>query len=212
MWSKNNRKLNILLFVGYLIMMIPMFYSMYYSVPAIDDFAFGANTVSDNLLINALGYVAWNWKNWSGRWLTFFIQKLTCPLNLHIHLGHIYGLIMIVLFVVFSCVLVYSLNMILKFVLNKDEGISKIATFVTVAILFTTNYYSEVYNWYIGATAYALPMVLLLMNFGFTLSYFESGDRRLFIGMLLSGIYPAVNEMYDVPIRLHAFYYMQEEN
>ena len=53
--------LNIILIIMYAIMMLPMMYSMYNSVPACDDFSFGSMTISDNLLFNALGYSAWNW-------------------------------------------------------------------------------------------------------------------------------------------------------
>ena len=46
----------------YSILIIPMCLSMFYAVPASDDFAFGANTCSDNLIANAFGYSIWNWK------------------------------------------------------------------------------------------------------------------------------------------------------
>lgn len=202
----NKKKGNIILFIGYVIMALPMCFSMYYSVPLGDDFAFGANTVSNNIVVNAAGYSAWNWMNWSGRWLTFFFQKLTCPLNLHIHLGHVYGLIMIVLFIIFTTILVYSIYNILLFVLDKNEHLSRKVTFIVVAVLYTTNYYSEVFNWYIGATAYALPMVLMLLTFVYILKYNEYGDKMYYRGLIIAGIYPAANEMFDVPLGVFYLY------
>ncbi len=187
-------------------MALPMCFSMYYSVPLGDDFAFGANTVSNNLIVNAAGYAAWNWMNWSGRWLTFFIQKLTCPLNFHVHLGHVYGLIMIFLFIIFTAILVYSIYNILLFILDRNERLSKNATFLTVAVLFTTNYYSEVFNWYIGATAYALPMMLMLFTFVYILKLHDTGDKKYYRGMIIAGIYPAANEMFDVPLGIFYLY------
>lgn len=200
------KKIDIYLLIGYILMSIPMCFSMFYSVPLGDDFAFGANTVSNNIIINAAGYVAWNWMNWSGRWLTFFIQKLTCPLNLHIHLGHIYGSIMILLFIVFTGILVYALVNILMFVLDGNKKYSKIAAFLIVAVLYTTNYYSEVFNWYIGSTAYALPMVLMLLTFVYIIKYYNLNDKKYYKGMIIAGIYPAANEMFDVPLGIFYLY------
>ncbi len=198
--SIKKNKINILLAIGYIILMLPMCFSMFYSVPNCDDFAFGADTVSDNLLINAAGYVKWNWLFWSGRWLTFFIQKLTIPLNLHTHMGHIYGIVMVALFVVFSLILIYALNSILKNIVKGSDFHTKITTFVIVAILFSTNYYSEAFNWYIGSTAYVMPMVLMLLSVALAIKYFQKGDNKYYYGFIAAGIYPAVNEMFDVPL------------
>ena len=66
----------------YVILILPMAFSMYNSVPACDDFSFGSETISDNRLLNAIGYSVWNWQNHSGRWLTFFLQNLINPLNI----------------------------------------------------------------------------------------------------------------------------------
>ena len=49
------KKIDIYLLIGYILMSIPMCFSMFYSVPLGDDFAFGANTVSNTIIINAAG-------------------------------------------------------------------------------------------------------------------------------------------------------------
>ena len=55
-----NKKREILLTIAYIIITIPMIFSMYNSVPASDDFAFGSRTISDNIFLDAIGYSAWN--------------------------------------------------------------------------------------------------------------------------------------------------------
>lgn len=199
-------KRNIILGMCYLCLIIPICYSLWYSVPASDDFAYGAKTISDNILVNAFGYAAWSWMHWSGRWLTFFIQKLICPLNLNMHLGHIYGVYMIVLFLLLTMLIIYSLRIIVAFVLRKNTRLSDIVVLVIVALLFTTNYYVEAYNWYVGATAYQLPMALTLLSFALMIKYILYHDKRYLIGATLAGIMPATNEFFDIPIGIMYLY------
>ena len=198
--EKNSTVLDIILGILYILISIPMLFSMYNSVPACDDFAFGANSISDNLLINAAGFSAFCWVDHSGRWLLYFLQKLVNPMNIHSHLGRIYGAWMIVLFLVTTCILYYSLKIILGKLLELQDKYLKLAIFLIISILFTTFYYVEVFNWYIGGTAYALPFVLLLLMFAFYIKYEETLEKKYYVGIILAGLIPATNEIFDVPL------------
>lgn len=199
-----NKKQDIIrdLYIGilYLLIIFPMLYSMYNSVPACDDFSFGSKTISDNVLLNAIGYAAWNWKNHSGRWLTFFLQNLINPLNIQRHMGRFYGICDIVVFLLVFAVMLYSFRIILSKILELDAKQVKVVTFLIIAVLFTTYYYSEAYNWYIGSTAYTVPFALLLLTIAFTIRYEETLEKKYYIGLILSGLIPATNEFMDVPI------------
>ncbi len=191
----------------YSILIIPMCLSMFYAVPASDDFAFGANTCSDNLIANAFGYSIWNWKYHSGRWLIFIIQKIINPLNLHKHLGHAYGLYMIVLFLLLFILLRYTLKVIFEKIIQTGSK-TDTAVLITIAVLFSTYYYSEAYNWYVGATAYALPLMLILLSIAFTIKYIDTNDNKYYVGLLLAGIIPATNEFCDIPLAVLYIYLM----
>ena len=199
-------KLQIIMEAMYLGIMLPMFYSMINAVPASDDFAFGSRTISDNLLLDAVGYSAWNWLYHSGRWLIFFIQKLINPLNANIHLGRIYGICMICIFLLVFGLLRYSLDIIYTAIVPKEKFDTRILVFITITVLYTTYYYVEAYNWYIGATAYALPFGLLLLTVAYAIRYGDSGKNKYYIGMILAGLIPATNEFFDVPIGLLYMY------
>ncbi|MBQ6464058.1 MAG: hypothetical protein IJJ59_12110 [Pseudobutyrivibrio sp.] len=201
-----NKKREILLTIAYIIITIPMIFSMYNSVPASDDFAFGSRTISDNIFLDAIGYSAWNWLYHSGRWLTFFFQKLINPLNTYTHLGRVYGIWMICVFLIVMALLMYSLTIIYAKIMSNSRIKTSILVFFTIAILFTTYYYVEAYNWYIGATAYAIPFGLLMLTLAFSIRYEETSEKKYYVGLILSGLIPATNEFLDVPIGLLYLY------
>ncbi len=193
-----SNKRNIIQIIAYLIIGLPMCYAIWYSVPASDDFAFGVSNISDNPFANAWGYVVYNYFYHSGRWLTFFIQKLINPLNLGVHLGHGYGVYMIVLFIITSAILIYALMVIWDHLVGKE--MAGLATLLSVALFYTTNYYSEIFNWYVGGTAYALPLALAFLSVALTLRYTDTHDKRYYIGLIAAGIIPATNEFLDIPL------------
>lgn len=187
-------------------MFLPMFYSMINSVPACDDFAFGARTISNNLFLDAIGYSVFCWFDHSGRWLLFFFQKLINPLNIHVHLGRVYGVWMIILFLLTFVIMYYSLQVILSKLLEIKGDYLNIALLLMMAVLFTTYYYVEVFNWYIGGTAYAVPFVLFLLAFAFAIRYEDTLERKYYVGTILAGLIPATNEIFDIPLGIIYLY------
>ena len=215
MKEKLEKKINIILAVLYALLIIPMAYSMYNSVPACDDFSFGSKTISDNLFVNALGYAIWNWKNHSGRWLTFFLQNLINPLNIQRHMGRFYGVCDIIVFLLVFAAMLYSFNVILNKLLKLDGTRLKVAIFFIIAALFSTYYYSEAYNWYIGSTAYTVPFALLLLTLTFSIKYEETLEKKYYLGIIFAGLIPSTNEFMDVPIGLlylYVIFYVYECN
>lgn len=184
-----------------------MAYSMFYAVPASDDFSFGTNKVSDNLFLEAVGYSAWCWVNHSGRWLTFFFQKLIVPLNYKGHLGHAYGLYMILVFLVFFFIVNISLKTILEKILETKGLIINIACLIVITVLFSTYYYCETYNWFTGATSYAIPLALTLLMIRFAIKYEETGLTKHYVGVILAGLLPANSEVFDIAVGLLYIYF-----
>lgn len=204
--KKSNIVIRVLMIAVYIAMIIPMVYSMWNSVPACDDFAFGAKSISDNLLLNALGFSGFCWIDHSGRWLTYFLQTLINPMNSHNHLGHLYGVWMIALFFLTFAIMYYSLRIILGKILEIDGMYLDLVLFLIFAVLFTTFYYVEVFNWYIGGTAYALPLSLLMLTLVYLIRYEETGMNKYYWGIIIAGIIPATNEIFDVPLGIMYLY------
>ena len=194
-------KSKLLLGVGYLFLILPIFYCMFYSVPASDDFIYGSRVSSNNIIINALAYVK-HLRNNEGtcRWIVFFFQKCINPLNLNIHLGHIYGISVMIVFVVAITIIIYSISFFVGQIVENTRD-KDILTFLIAAILLSTYYYSEVYNWYTGGTAYAIPISFLLLTYVTIIRYFKHGkEMKNYILLYVFGIVPSTNEFLCVPI------------
>ncbi|SCZ78632.1 hypothetical protein [Pseudobutyrivibrio xylanivorans] len=205
-WRKEHKEskyvVNMLILIGYAFLVAPMFFCMLNAVPASDDFAFGSRTLSQNLFVDAVKYSWWNWLYHSGRWLTFFFQKLINPLNTHAHLGRFYGIWMICVFMIGFFVIKYSLTVVLNSLFDKTKLNTNVVVFFIMTVLLSTYYYSEAYNWYIGATAYAIPLSLLMLSVAYAIRYEETHLTRYYVGLILAGLIPATNEFLDIPIGL----------
>lgn len=201
------KRKKIFLILGYAILILPLLFSMFYSVPASDDFIYGSFVSSDNVLINALAYIKHTYTQGSCRWLIFFLQKCINPLNLHIHLGHLYGLSVILVFTITITIIIYSVTYIVGTMV--DDSHKEIATFLIMAMLLSTYYYSEVYNWYTGATAYALPVSLMMLTFVHIIKYFEYGkNKKDYLLLYVLGILPITNEFLCVPMGIVFLYFL----
>ena len=208
------RSYKILLIMGYALLMLPIIFSMFYSVPASDDFIYGTFVSSDNVIVNALAYVKHTFWQGSCRWLIFFLQKCINPLNLYslfgIHLGHIYGLFDIIVFLGSISIIYYSIQFFVSSIVE-DKRAKAYVTFIIMTLLLSTYYYSEVYNWYTGATAYAIPFALTLLLFVYIIRYFEYGNKfKDYILLYVVGILPATNEFLCVPIGIIYVLYLSK--
>lgn len=207
-------KMRICLGIGYFCLIAPIIFSIYYSVPASDDFIYGSFVSSDNVVINALSYIRYLYHYGSCRWVVYFFQKCINPLNVyslwHVHVGHLYGICTIIVFIVSIVFLFYSISFFAKILID-DLRIRNIATFLTIALLLSTYYYSEVYNWYTGATAYAIPLVLSLLLDVIIIRYFRLGESKInYILLFVIGIVPVTNEFLCVPVGIVYLYFYIE--
>ncbi len=207
--KKVSKKLG--LAIAYLIIMMPMCYSIYYSVPACDDFAAAYRLNGTGLWSQAIYRGISMWWTWGGRWLTQICQVLINPLNSHEHLGHKYGIYMIVLFFITSAILIYSIHAFVEEILQqKRTALVEAATYITVALFFTTYYYSECYNWFVGAMVYTVPMPLGLLAITAMMRYGKKeGNQKLnYIVMIVAAIFPATIEWCDPALGLCYLYFI----
>lgn len=201
-------KIKIILAILYLIVILPMCYCIYYSVPLADDFAAATRNDGVGVWATSLRYGFGMWRTWGGRWLDYLVQVWFNPLNAHTHLGHVYGVILIGIFLVTTAFLIYAIKVIVDHCLEiANKKLVSIATFLTVAILYTSYYYSEVFNWYVGTIAYQFPVVLTIVTIALMIRYTENGlKNKHYILLILAGILPAVNEFCDIALGLAYLY------
>lgn len=192
----------------YLILILPMLYSIYYSVPASDDFAMAlGRSNSKGFFADLFSNTGFFYTKRGGTVIAFFVEMIISPLNAHVHLGHLYGLYMIVAFLLATLAIVYFLRVLIAFIApDLDEKYLKAAQLIILAVLYSTYYYSEAYNWFVGMVAYELPMIMALLTFAFIIRYSDTAERKYFILMIITGIIAANNSVLDVPLGIFYLY------
>lgn len=207
----NRVKKSLLYIIGYGILMIPMCFSIYYSVPASDDFAAATRRNGKSLFSQSMFHGIGMWKTWGGRWLSQFFQTFINPLNSHQHLGHKYGIYMIVVFIITTICIIYGMKVIVKRIVgDNNRKYVDVIVFLVMLVLFTTKYYSECYNWYVGAMVYTIPMGFLFIYIASMIKYADGGaiNNKHYGIMIAAAIFPAAIELFDMSIGITYLYYM----
>ena len=196
--------------LGYLIVFVPMMFCIYYAVPASDDFAAASRVDGGNIFAQSVYRGFSMWADWGGRWLSQIIQMLINPLNFHQHLGHKYGIYMIVVFIITTLLTIYGLKAIAKRVLGKDSKYVNLVTFLIIALLYSTYYYSECFNFYIGAMVYPIPVSLAFVTIAAMIYYNDCPEKKTkyYWIMVVAGIFPATIETCDVLLGITYLYYI----
>ncbi|MDC7278834.1 hypothetical protein NXH64_04880 [Butyrivibrio fibrisolvens] len=194
----------------YLILFIPICFSIFYSVPASDDFGNAIRTDKTSTFIQAVVYAYQLWATWCGRWVNTFLAKLLNPLNSHVHLGHNYGLFMIVVFIVTTVVIIFGLKVCVERVLGKESKYVSLVTFLIMTIFLSTNYYSECYNWFNGAMVYSVPMSFVVLAVAAMIKYAESGYKSTlhYVLIIVFGFFAATIEYCDVALGITYVYFI----
>lgn len=194
----------------YAVLFLPICYAIYYAVPASDDFGCAVGVGGESLL-DSVVYVYRMWSTWIGRWFVCILTRRMNPLNAHIHLGHKYGLYMIVFFLITNIVIIASLTIIVRRLLGEKSKYISVVTFLIMAMFMTTNYYSECYSWYNGAMTYVMPMMFVMVAVASMIKYTESDglkNKIAYLFMIVGGIFAATTEIYDVPLGITYLYFI----
>ncbi|SFO35496.1 hypothetical protein SAMN05216351_10754 [Pseudobutyrivibrio sp. JW11] len=199
-----NNKSKIIIGVLYFILFIPVFYSIYYSVPASDDFAMAlGRDAYGNVVSEFIAAVVFFWTKRGGTICSFVAEYLINPLNLHVHLGHWYGIYMIIAFIICMFLIYMGLKKLVFYVLKDADNApfaSEIITFLVIFMLIENYYYVETYNWYVGMISYAGVMALLFLNIFLTLRFAETGKKSAYVWMIVTGVIVANTSAFDIPL------------
>ena len=189
--------------VGYILLLSPFVYAVFYSMPANDDFAWAITWWSDNRLVETVHRVGWNYMNYFGQSGIFaiVIQVLFNPLYWFDNAGHSFGISMVVVFLFVVAFTLLAVRQAFKYICHVYSEVAlDLATFVTAAILFTCYYYNDVYNWWSGVPGYSMMMAVCIFAIAAIAKYQESHDSKSYRSMIILGMIACTSVMYCVPI------------
>lgn len=204
----SKEKHRIIRILCYVLLLAPMLYSIYYSVPASDDFsmAFGRSN-SNGVLADLISTMVFFYTKRGGPIITYFGHMVLNPLNLHVHLGHLYGIYMIVIFLLCTLAVVYFLGVFTRMLLpDIEDRFVKAVQLIILAVIYSTYYYSEVFNWFVGAASYQLPMFMALLAMAYIIRYSETESKKFYVLMMIFGTLAANISVLDVPLGLFYLY------
>ena len=181
-----NKKIafKILLTIGYILLCSSYVYSIYYSMPANDDFAWAIEWWSKNRMVEMFHRIAWNYTNSFGNSGIFAIavQILFNPLYHFENTGHSFGISMIIVNVLILVGILLAVRSIFKYLFAISEDIVlDILTFLVACLLTTSYYYSDVYNWWSGTPGYSGMMMMLLITCASILKYQNTLAKKHYI-------------------------------
>lgn len=203
-------KTKIIFALLYLILFLPNIYSIYYSVPASDDFAMAlGRDAYGNSFFEFFAAVPFFFLQRGGTMVAFVFELLLNPLNLHIHLGHAYGLYMIIAFLLCMAAILYGVKTIAKYMLRnhtESDLVASVITFLTAVMLIENYYYVEAYNWYVGMIAYPMNMAFMFLAAAYIIRFGQTGNKKFYIWAIITGALAANTTALDIPLGIFFLY------
>ncbi|MCR4695290.1 MAG: hypothetical protein K5773_08235 [Pseudobutyrivibrio sp.] len=209
----------ILLAIFYAMIFIPYIYSVFYSMPANDDFAWALEWWTGNRAVESIYRVGWNYMNFYGQsgFFAILVQVLFNPLYWFDNQGNSFGICMVI---VFALVTVGTIIAIRRLIADLSKIESKpvidVATFLVTALLFTSYYYFDVYNWWSGTPGYSLMLMMMLFTLDYIVRYMDNPKKSTYIWMIVLGIIVCSGMMFCVTVGLfyvvYVFWVKRKEN
>lgn len=211
--SRKNLAFLILGLIG-ILTCVSYFFCIYYSVPASDDFAMSLGRDGFNGWIDEFVQdIIFFWKERGGGVFYFATQLLFNPLNMHVHLGHAYGLYMIIAFIGLIICMLLGLYSLFDLMLGKSERYYSIILTAIILIAFLQNdYYVEAYNWYVGMNAYVIPLAMLFLTVFLWNEYGYKEKNGYYIASIITGAIAANAFLYDVTLGIVFLYLVFYKN
>ncbi len=179
------------LLVGYILLLAPFVYAVFYSMPANDDYALGTNWWGANIFVEACKRMAWNYMHWFGQSgvIAILIQVIFNPLYWFQNADHSFGIFMVIVFLVITIGTLIGIRRLVAMMSEKDNHVAHdVFTFLVSVIIFSCYYYNDVYNWWSGVPAYSLMMMFSVINCGNIVKYTQTKAKKDFIWMIVIGV------------------------
>lgn len=180
-----------LLLLGYILLLAPFVYAVFYSMPANDDFALGINWWGGNIIVEGFKRMAWNYMHWFGQsgTIAILIQVILNPLYWFANAGHSFGIVMVFVFLGITIGTLVGFRRLIG-LLSESENklVLDVATFLAAVIIFSCYYYNDVYSWWSGVPGYSLMMMFSVINCGNIVKYSQTKAKRDYILMIVIGV------------------------
>ena len=188
----------------YVLVFASFVYSIYYSMPANDDFAWALDWWSNNRVVEMFHRIAYNYtKTWGNSGVfAIIVQLLFNPLYLFNNSGHSFGICMIIANTIIMVGILWSVRTIFKYLFKiEDVRTCDILTFIVAMLLTTSYYYSDVYNWWSGTPGYSGMMMMWLVTTAAILRFLaEQESKKRYTIMIIAGIITCTSMMYCVAV------------
>ncbi|WP_033152065.1 hypothetical protein [Pseudobutyrivibrio ruminis] len=193
-----------------MMLVFPCVYSIYYSVPASDDFAMAlGRDAYANGIIEFFNAIPFFFMKRGGTMVAFVFELLLNPLNLHVHLGHAYGLYMIAAFLLCMAAVLYGVKAVVVYTIRNHSNLDLIASVITflVAIMLIENYYYvEAYSWFVGMVAYPMNVAFMFIAAACIIRFGNTGEKKYYIWAIITGTLAANTTALDIPLGIFFLY------
>ncbi len=188
---------------AYLFLFKEYIYSLYYAMPANDDFALALNWWGHGHLLETFFRIKWNFMNWSGQSgpVSVFFQVFFNPLYWFDNKGHSFGICIIIVNAIIFIGIIAAIQGILKYYFKiENQLVNSIIAFLMIAILTSGFYYNDVYNWWSGLIGYGFMFMLAIQAIKYECRYIAVGNNRDYVCMILLGVLACTSVMCCVPV------------
>lgn len=173
------------------IIVAPFLCSIFFSVPANDDFSMAVGgipgaiqeqhcskiVVDISIFERAFNDASYFYATWGGGWPYSFIQVLLNPLVYFSSSSYMYGLVLCFLFIVFLVVCYLFVKCTFNLILKYDNIVYIRIYFCLIIFIFLNlSNYCEVFYWFVG-NSYAWGISLIMLNVMFIFKMFSTHFR-----------------------------------
>ena len=183
---KDRKVILLVVLIG--VVLLPMVYTIFYSLPSADDFVMIGECERSTLFRDSIHRANEYYMNWSGLWPYMFIETLANPVILFPLESCWSGVEMVFLFLLFIASFMALINVASQKILGIHNKETIVFFMLIVLFVFlNTNIYQEIFYWFVGSS-YMMALTLVCVTITLTIKlFFDEKVDRGWILLSLSG-------------------------
>jgi hypothetical protein len=202
---KKISKRTYVLFGMFLISLLPIYYTIFHSMPSPDDFAMADIDRSGSLFVESVKLAVEYWFGWVGMWFASFYETFCNPLNLFSDIRGWYGFVMCLVFTFFLVSVYMLVRALLKDMLRVEGKGTVLAIFaLTAFVLVNIDIYFEIFMWLCGSH-YGVSISMGFIFTALLISHLEY-EKGLLSAVLLSLLGLITCSDYMVAVAIGVYY------
>lgn len=179
-----SKKIKTILMALLVIYLLPFLYSVFLSVPSLDDFP-NPIGINDNYFIECINSVINSYFTWQGQWWDNIVATLINPLSISRGFSNSYGIIMVLNFILLIISFYLFIKNIIKYYTNYcNSNIVVIIVFMFCVLVTNTKIYSQIFYWFCGS-GYLRGIIYNLFLISLIIKIFntDSTTSRVFVSI-----------------------------